>query len=497
MNEISEVTSFLSTLGGFDALSEAELDRAARATSVAYYRRGKVVMDIGAANDELHVVRQGSVELANQDGDLIARLDDATVFGFPSLMNGAPARNRSTTLEDTLVYHVAGAAFADLRKANDAFDRYFVRLLTDRLLSEPSTGTVKAIRNRRVSDLVSRSPVCIEIGASVRETAAAMVEHRVSAMMVTDGGRMAGILTDRDLRTRVIAAGLDLNTGVAEVMTRDPVAIEPTAHVYDAALAMIERNIHHLPVVDGATVLGMVSRSDFMRIETEHPLYLVSDIKRQPDTESLVAALNRMPALLAGQIHAGVGSEQITKFVTSVTDALTQRLIELATQKLGPAPCDFAWIALGSQARREQSARSDQDNALILADTAVAGDYAYFAELARFVNDGLNDCGYVYCPGEIMACNPAWCMKLSDWRATFRRWITEPAPKALMHANIFFDLRRVAGKSDLVDQLVDTVRELAQSNEIFLAMMAKNAMDFQPPLGFFRQFVLERSGEHK
>jgi CBS domain-containing protein len=152
---------------------------------------------------------------------------------------------------------------------------------------------------------------------------------------------------------------------------------------------------------------------------------------------------------------------------------------------------------LGSQGRHEQSARSDQDNALILEDEATEADDEYFKELARIVNDGLNDCGYVYCPGDVMASNPKWRQPLKVWKKYFTTWITVPEEKALMHANIFFDLRSVFGPVNLVDELKASIRSDARRNELFLALMAKNAMNYQPPLGFFRQFVLEKSGEHK
>jgi CBS domain-containing protein len=180
-----------------------------------------------------------------------------------------------------------------------------------------------------------------------------------------------------------------------------------------------------------------------------------------------------------------------------ITDTITRQLLQIAETELGTPPCDYAWVALGSQGRFEQSAKSDQDNALVLANTFKPGDDDYFAAMAKIVNDGLDKCGYVYCPGDVMASNPKWRQPLKVWKKYFRRWITVPEKKALMHANIFFDLRIVKGRNELVDELKNSIRDDARKNELFLALMAKNAMTFQPPLGFFRQFVLERSGEHK
>jgi CBS domain-containing protein len=308
---------------------------------------------------------------------------------------------------------------------------------------------------------------------------------------------MTGIVTDRDLRSRVVAEDLSTDRPVAEIMTPDPISLDAESHAYEAALVMMQNVIHHLPVTDEGRLLGMVARSDFMRLETEHPLYLVSDIGKQETVAGLVEACSRLPGLIAGQIDADIAAEQLGKFITAITDSVTRQLIRIARNELGPPPCRYAWIALGSQARHEQSARSDQDNALVLEDGAGADAEPYFERLARTVNDGLDACGWVHCPGDVMAMNPRWRVTVSRWKEHFTHWITVPEEKALMHANIFFDLRAIDGDAELVEEIKDSIRETARKNELFLALMAKNSMNFQPPLGFFRQFVLEKSGEHK
>ena len=204
-----------------------------------------------------------------------------------------------------------------------------------------------------------------------------------------------------------------------------------------------------------------------------------------------------MPGLIIGQIESDANGEQLGKFITTITDTVTKQLLRIAETELGPPPCDYAWVAMGSQGRSEQSAKSDQDNALVLSNAATEADDSYFAAMAKIVNDGLDACGYVYCPGDVMASNPKWRQPLRVWQKYFRQWITVPEEKALMHANIFFDLRFIRGTNRLVDELKTSIRGTAKKNELFLALMAKNAMNFQPPLGFFRQFVLEKSGEHK
>ena len=497
MKEIPEIARFLRELPGFDHLADAQIADCAKSIDIAYYRKGADILTTGSENRWLHIIRSGAVELRDDAGEMMTRLAEGDCFGFPSLMNNAPARNHSVAIEDSLVYHLDGEAFARARYASEAFDTWFIRALSDRLTTQPAAPTFRGVSGETVRTLVTRPPVSISADVSIREVAQKMVDDRVSAMLIMDGEDLCGIVTDRDIRKRVVAAGLPGDHPVTEVMSRSPTTLEGDAHAYEAAIVMMQKNIHHLPITSDGAVIGMVARSDFMRLETEHPLYLVSDIGKQTSAEGVVEVCKRLPGLIVGQIESDANGEQLGKFITMITDAVTRQLLRIAEAEFGPPPCSYAWVALGSQGRFEQSAKSDQDNALVLSDDATEADDEYFAAMAKVVNDGLDACGYVYCPGDVMASNPKWRQPLTKWQRYFHRWITVPEQKALMHSNIFFDLRCVAGKSSLVDALKKSVRKDARKNEIFLALMAKNAMNYQPPLGFFRQFVLEKSGEHK
>lgn len=497
MKEIPDIAHFLAALPGFDNLDDARIADCAKNINIAYYRKGEDILTTGSENRYLHIIRSGAVELRDDSGEMMTRLAESDCFGFPSLMNNAPARNHSVAIEDSLVYHLDGDAFARARHASEAFDTFFIRALSDRLTTQPAAPTFRGVSGVTVRSLITRPPVSVDAHASIREVAQKMVDSRVSAMLIMKAGELQGIVTDRDIRKRVVAAGLATDLPVTDVMSTSPTTLDGDAHAYEAAMVMMQNNIHHLPVTSDGELLGMVARSDFMRLETEHPLYLVSDIGKQTSAAGVVAACKRLPGLIVGQIESDANGEQLGKFITMITDAVTRQLLRIAETEYGPPPCDYAWVALGSQGRFEQSAKSDQDNALVLSDKATAADDEYFATIAKVVNDGLDACGYVYCPGDVMAANPKWRQPLKTWQQYFNRWITVPEQKALMHSNIFFDLRCVAGQPSLVDALKKSIRRDARKNEIFLALMARNAMDYQPPLGFFRQFVLEKSGEHK
>ena len=190
-------------------------------------------------------------------------------------------------------------------------------------------------------------------------------------------------------------------------------------------------------------------------------------------------------------------AEQVSRILTAISDAITVRLIQLGEERLGPAPVPWCWLGFGSQARAEQLLGADQDNGLVISDQMQPGDREWFTQLAEFVCDGLHACGYVYCPGGIMAKTPEWCQPLASWQETVRRWARTPTPAAVMRVSIFFDLRAVYGDSTLCEQLQSVMLAQASGNSIFLAALAANALDWRPPLGIFRRFVVDRDGEHR
>ena len=309
-------------------------------------------------------------------------------------------------------------------------------------------------------------------------------------------GELCGIVTDKDLRRRVLVEGLDSGLSIKTVMTTNPMSIPAETDVDSALLIMMRKNYHHLPVVDGLKPLGLVTAGDILRAQSEHPLRLVRDIYKKNSIDELLVLSQRLPSLYERMVNLGRGVGQIGRMVTHVTDAFTVRLIQLAEQKLGPAPMAFAWVVFGSQAREEQTARTDQDNGLVLERDADEDEGRYFAKLSTMVCDGLDQLGYVYCPGEVMALNVKWRVPLPKWKRYFDRWVDEPSPKSVMHSSIFFDIRCVYGDTALVDSLQEHVSKITSGNRIFLRFMAANALSQRPPLGFFRRFVQEDDGTH-
>ncbi|MCB1716067.1 MAG: cyclic nucleotide-binding protein, partial [Candidatus Competibacteraceae bacterium] len=226
-------------------------------------------------------------------------------------------------------------------------------------------------------------------------------------------------------------------------------------------------------------------------------VYLVSDVYNRSSGTELAKVSARLPLVLRNLVESNATARSAGHVISAVAEAITCRLLQLAEQKLGPPPVKYAWLAAGSLARGEQTALSDQDNCLLLADDYQAAQHGdYFDALSRFVCDGLDECGYIYCPGDVMAMNPEWRQPLAQWKRYFNRWIEQPEPKALMLSSVFFDMRLMYGDADLLHDLQQHVLAKSKANRIFLAYMASNSLSHQPPLGLFRNFVLIKGGEN-
>ena len=501
--ELLEIRDHLQRFPPFDALPEDSLDAIARQVEVAYFKAGSDILLYGAEIHELHYVRSGAVEIYRRNGELYNRLSEGDIFGQAGLLRSNKVRFPARAIEDSLVYFIPGKLFGQLCEAHDSFADFVEAEGQSRLKSAvESQGQASELMQLKVRKLISRQPVCVPLHTSVQQAAQVMTEQSVSSLVIVDGEAasavMVGILTDRDLRTRVLAVGLDSAAPVSEVMSPDPITIQADDSVFEAMLRMLRHNIHHLPVVQRRRPLGLINLSDIIRYESHSSLYLVNSIFNQPNVAGLQNLLADLRGTYVRMVNDQATAQMIGSAMSGIGRAFTQRLLELAEQKLGPPPVPYCFMVAGSMARDEQLLVTDQDNALVLDDRFDPAQHdAYFAALAQFVSDGLAACGYSYCKGGIMASNAQWRQPLRVWRDYFQQWIDKPNPQTLLNSCIFFDLDGVHGESELVENLQELLAEKASSNPAFLAALARNALNRTPPLGFFRTFVMESDGQHK
>lgn len=326
-----------------------------------------------------------------------------------------------------------------------------------------------------IETLVTRPPLAVSAEATVAEAAAKMREAGTSSALVNDDP--PGILTDRDLRGRVVAERLAPDTPVRAVMSRPLESSPADTPIFDALRRMLELNIHHLPLTRGGKIVGIVSDTEVLRHQARSPLALLDRIERLEGTDDLQGYSREVTGVAGSLFEGGLGVAQIGRVLATLGDALARRLLAIAEHELGPPPCPYAWIVLGSEGRSEQVLLSDQDNALVYLREG-DGAHDYFEALAGRVVDGLIGAGYPRCPGGYMATN--WFRPLREWEALFRRWTEVPEPQALLEAQVFLDFRRVAG--DLSLEPLDRLLVAGGRRELFMHHMAQAALNFRPPV---------------
>ncbi|MGO0575343.1 DUF294 nucleotidyltransferase-like domain-containing protein [Ornithinimicrobium panacihumi] len=498
--ELAEVRDFLASHAPYDELPEAVLAQLPARCSLSYARRGTLILRAGTPNDRLYVVRSGAVDITDE-GQLVDRVEAGGSFGMSALIERAPTRYDVTAREDTLLITLPQADFDELIAGQPQVALHFAATHHRRIkaalsqLQQHHRGS--AVLKTSVRDMVRMPPVTAGPGLSITEVAQIMATEGTSSLLVMEGERLVGIVTDRDLRRRVLAACVDPARPVAEIMTKDPITLPDVALAFEAMLEMTGHNIHHLPILgpDGK-VTGLVTTSDLVRLEHSSPVYLVTDLQRQVDVDGVVGQARRIQGVVTQLVDEDATAEDIGRVATALNDAVTVRLIQLAEADLGPAPAAWAWAALGSAARDEQGLGGDQDHALVLADDADPDD-PWWAALAEGVTAGLEAAGLPRCDGDVMATNPQWRMTVGRWREQFARWSHEPEPDAVLWAAIFYDMRALHGDASLVRTLREEVVPMAAGSERLLAHLTGQAARMRPPIGFFRGFVLEDAGEHR
>lgn len=350
------------------------------------------------------------------------------------------------------------------------------------------------LQHAPVRSVMSKGLVTARPEERCQDVAARMRQHNLSSVIVI-GAEGPGIVTDTDLRNRLVAEGRSPAGPVGEITTYPVRTLDARLPAFEALVEMLETGIHHMPVMDGGELVAMVTSSDLLQLRRRSPLYLRKAMDDATTVEELAAARQQLAGSVAALLNAGTTAANVGRIVATVTDRLTQRLIALAIDDLGEPPSEWAWIAFGSQGRREQTLHSDQDTGLCYPDGLSAEEERWFARMAARVTDGLARCGYPLCDGGVMASTPEWRRSASGWQDKFASWIRTPSSAHLLGAEIGFDLRQVAGDLDAEALLRPTIAEAA-GQHVFLAQLAREAVSHRPPLGFWRNLTVSRTGEH-
>ena len=512
-----DIIQFFKITPPFQYLDDMTLkDIAGRTTEERYPKGTMILRQDGPPSEYLRVISKGGVKvyisLDAAEDVIIDYRSEGDAFGLLSLVGGDRSRANVLAVEDTVCYLLDKTTIQGLLDTNPLFSEFFYKSFLHKYIDKTYKemhnksllygGGDKLLFTTPVGELAIKDVLTAQLDIPIREAAAIMSANRVSSLVLLDpDGLPSGIVTDRDLRDKVVSKDRDVTDPVGGIMSVPLMKVEARDYCFEALLKMIRYNVHHLLVVDEGRLKGVVTNHDLMMLQGTSPISIAREIETQQNIEGLVPISGKINRIVTILLKEGAKASNITRIISEINDRLAKKVLEMAERKFGPSPLSYCWIAYGSEGRKEQTFKTDQDNAIIFNDPRTDEEEQrardYFSVFTVYVRDALVQCGFPLCPADYMASNPKWCQPLRTWKSYFSRWINSPNPESILHSLIFFDFRPLFGNVRLAENLRTYLNKMTADQNIFFARMAGVITGNRPPLGFFRTFVVEKSGEHK
>ncbi len=511
-----EVIKYLETTPPFNLLGRDVLEGSVDAISIEYYPRGHLVLrQNGAPCTALRLIKKGGVKVyveSDEGGEvLIDYRSEGDSFGFVSLMSADKSRANIVTLEDTICYLLPRDLVLNLVTQQPVVRDYFMRSFFVNFIDK----TYKEMRSRSFSfgegdkllfttpvrNLISKEVVTARPTVSVREAAEVMSRHRISSLVLVDDQKIpVGIITDRDLRDKVVAKGLDPFTGVSEIMSPPFVRVDGAEAAFEALLKMIKHNIHHLLVIDGGILRGVVTNHDFMLIQGTSPLSLLKDIEGQQSIRGLANMGDRIGRIISLLVKEGVKALNITRVITELNDRVLARIVELVQPQIGKAPAAFAFGVYGGEGRRELTFKNRTECAVVYhaQKTPIHEEEmrAYADRLISAVGEALKVCGLPAVAAEPLGGGSRSFGNVAEWEGAVENGLQSKHIGIASAAARFLDLRIVSGDESVVESFRDRMFYRIRNNRDLLGHIMRLAVKQRSPIGFFKTFVVERGGEH-
>lgn len=522
-NPIAErITDFLKHYPPFSSLEYLKLLEISKSCQVLYLEKNQTLFKI---NDPTHtffyVVASGAIGLSvtsDTDDVLIDKCDEGDILGLRPFFAKNNYLMTAKAREESIVYAIPIETFKPYVVTNPEV----LSFLLESFASNTRNPYDKNNKGKLVSENViyndqnaeiqyyqpikyTQNPITASPTDIVKFVAQTMASSKIGSMIIHENRKPIGIVTDKDLRSKIATGLYSIDVTIDKIMSSPVITVADNLSIAEAQIMMLKHNVSHLCVTKDGTndseITGIITEHDIVVAQANNPGVLLKQSKRAQKSADLKEVREKLTDLIQHSLDKNVPINHITSIVGEINLAITKRAIELALDKMEtPPPAQFAWMNMGSQGRKEQLLLTDQDNAIVFEDVPEDKYDAvkkYFIDLAEKVTKTLNKVGYEYCPAEMMASNPLWCKSVTDWQHQFKGWINAPGEKGILMCTIFFDYDFVYGNEDLVDAISNTIQEETNDNQLFFAYLGADALKNPPPLGFFRQFLVESDGEHK
>ncbi len=511
-----EVTEFLKKIPPFQFFDEASLSNVTSNISMDFYPKGSTIQyQGGPASEYLHIIKKGEVKVVirnETDEVFVDYRGEGDLIGYLMIFGGDKARATVTAIDDTICYLIKREVIQNLLDTNppvrEFFHKSFLTRYLDRTFKEIQGknlaygGGDKILFTMRVGEIGSKDVIKASENITIQEAAEIMSNYNISSLILVDANDTpSGIITNRDLRDKVVSRGKDCTAPVKDIMSTPRVRSDVKEYCFEALMKMVKHNVHHLLIMKDKKLQGILTNHDLMMIQGTSPLSIVKDIESQNVIATLIPVSQRINDMVGLLLSQGAKASSITRIITEINDRLIRKILMIAEERFGEPPVPYCWVVFGSEGRKEQTFKTDQDNALIYHDPAdpemEEAAKEYFRDFTLFVRDGMLKCGYPLCAADFMATNPMWCQPLHIWRNYFTNWISSPNSEAVLNAVIFSDLRAIYGEPRLLEWLRDHVAALLRDNQVFLGYIANMAVRNVPPISFLKTLVVERDGEYR
>ena len=489
--ETLDFKSFIRTLHPFDALDNVSLNRLLESVDILYFAKDETILKEGDGAAYYHIIAKGLVA-EYQNDEIITRYFAKDSFDAPALINNVVKSTFKAT-EETIVFGITKAVFLELLKSNASFESYYLQDISQKiksLVNKDSSKEMSSFLLRRVRESFLHEIVSVSHDTPIREAVQVMNERNLDALIINfpDG---TGIVTDKDLRRKVLVTDKPLSDPIGDIATYHPIAIDHEDFLFNALLLMTERSIKRVVVTEGETMIGILEQMDIISLFSNRSTLITMRIEKAKTLEELGESSREMIYVIESLLDKGVKVRHITKLLNELNHKLFRKTFSLV------APAEIVenscLIVLGSEGRKEQVLKTDQDNALIIKE---GFSHPELEATCHAFSDALKAFGYPECPGKIMVSNPEWRKDVKAFKNTLFDWTHTYTEEGMMNLAIFFDAAFIHGDKSLLEDLKEHLSGLIKSDTVFFSNFAKPSLMFETPLSFLSNFVTEKS-EHK
>jgi CBS domain-containing protein len=503
---------FLQNTMPFSLLAREELGEIASAMAWEHFSPGDMIIRQGVEGTKFYIIKSGlvKIDLDQEEKEVILGfLGEGDCFGEMSLLTNVPTTSNVETVEFTLCLVQNKEAFLEMMQRYPVFYTFFNQLLTHRmktvyrelLTTTPGIAQVEPFLYRKqVKDFISQTQVFCDEATTIKDAARELVEKKANTIIVVNSENKAkGLLGSREIVKALMVEEKDASQPVSLIMEKEYFTVGADSYFFDALHEMVKHKTNKLVVTERGRIKGIITGFDLLKFRGREVLALIRNIEEAPDFPVLDTLRREVEKVLRALMADGALASNACKIVSEFNDKISRRVIRLVERQLGRPPVPYAWLGLGSEGRKEQTLLTDQDNGIVFAGSAGPDAEDYFRRFSEMVVNALNQCGFPLCKGNIMATNPKYFGRLNDWQGRIRKWIVEQelSEKDLVDIYVFLDFRAIYGNQLLEKELTSYMLKCIRENPSFLRSMAENIVSVPIPLGFFKNFIVEKNGKYK